>query len=419
MKLTFFILMACLMQVSATVYSQATKFSFNVQGRQVFDVLKEIEDQSDFRFVYQREQVDVTKKVDLNVTDETVETILKKLFVGQDISCRVLQDNLIVIMPGTNGQLGTAQQSRPVSGKVTDSSGAPLPGVTVVIEGTNSGTVTGVDGSFSLSNVSDKAVLVFSFVGMKTQELPVEGKRSVHVVLVEDAIGIEEVVAIGYGTARKRDVTGAISRITGESIKEYKSGSVLEAMGGKVAGVQITSTDGTPGGGFNIQIRGVGTITGNTSPLYVVDGFQVSDIDYLSSTDIENIEILKDASAAAIYGARAANGVVLVTTKSGKTGRPSVNYNGSTTYTTMNKYLDVLSPYEFVKLQSEFGEAYQDRYFIQGNNSEGIPYKYQSLEDYRGVKGVDWQKELFKSTWSRNHDLSVQGGNADTKYSFG
>ncbi|MGV8094585.1 MAG: TonB-dependent receptor [Mangrovibacterium sp.] len=399
-------------------YSQNTKLSVELNNSSIEDVLSYIEARTEYSFMYDNKKVDIYRKVSINAKDQTVETILDQLF-GDEMNYQIVGKHIIITPKDEQSASVVTQQAKTISGRVTDSSGAALPGVTIVVKGTTIGTITDVDGKYNLSNVQSNATLTFSFIGMKTQEVPVTGKTAINVVMAEEAIGIEEVVAVGYGTARKRDVTGAIATVTGESIREYKSGSVLEAMGGKVAGVQITSTDGTPGGGFNIQIRGVGTITGSTNPLYVVDGFQVSDIDYLSNADIENIEILKDASAAAIYGARAANGVVLVTTKSGKAGQSSINYNGSMTYTTMNKYLDVLSPYEFVKLQSEFGEAYQNRYFMPGNDSEGNPYRYQSLEDYKGVKGVDWQKELFKSTWSQKHDLSVQGGNANTKYSFG
>ena len=190
----------------------------------------------------------------------------------------------------------------------------------------------------------------------------------------------------------------------------------MGALGGQIAGVQITQTDGTPGAGFNINIRGVGTLTGDASPLYIVDGFQVDNIDYLSNSDIESIEVLKDASSAAIYGARAANGVVMVSTKSGKVGRPVINYNGSASYRKISKMLDVLSPYEFVKLQGEIKTEYANSYYKSGNDDNGIPYLYQSAEDYIGMKGVDWQEETFNPTWSQDHNLSISGGSDNTKY---
>ena len=180
--------------------------------------------------------------------------------------------------------------------------------------------------------------------------------------------------------------------------------------------MQITQTDGTPGSGFNINIRGVGTLTGDASPLYIVDGFQVDDIEYLSDADIESIEVLKDASSSAIYGARAANGVVLITTKQGTVSKPTVTYNGSATYRHISKKLDVLSPYEFVKLQGEINSQYLNTYYREGNDEDGNPYRYQTLDDYIGVEPVDWQDETFNPTWSQSHSVSLTGGTDQSKY---
>lgn len=191
----------------------------------------------------------------------------------------------------------------------------------------------------------------------------------------------------------------------------------MEALGGQIAGVQITQSDGTPGSGFDIKIRGVGTVNGDSSPLYIVDGFEVGDIDYLANSDIESVEVLKDASASAIYGARAANGVVLVTTKSGKEGKPVITYNGSATYRNIPKKLDMLSTYEFAALQVELNPTkYGTTYYQEGNDSDGNPYRHQTLEDYLTDPGIDWQGESFKPTWSQNHDFSISGGTKETKY---
>ena len=234
--------------------------------------------------------------------------------------------------------------------------------------------------------------------------------------MVPDNQTLDEVVVVGYGTMKRSDLTGSVASIAAKDVEGFKTSSVAGALGGQIAGVQITSTDGTPGAGFSINIRGVGTLTGDSSPLYIVDGFEVDDIDYLSNSDIESIEILKDASSSAIYGARAANGVVLISTKSGKIGKPIINYNGSASYRKISKKLDVLSPYEFVKLQGEVNSKYSDSYFKTGNDDNGNPYRYQSLDDYIGVSGVNWQDETFNPTWSQDHSLSIMGGTEDTKY---
>ncbi len=312
--------------------------------------------------------------------------------------------------------LGLSAQSRIVKGVVTDEAGEPLIGVGVVIDGTVTGTVTEADGSFQI-RVKDKDVLVFSYIGFKTQRVAVRDRAAFDITLSEDKNLLEEVVVIGYGTMKRSDLTGSVSSVSAKAIEDYKTGTVLEALGGQIAGVSIVSTDGTPGAGFDIKIRGVGTVNGDASPLFVVDGFEVSGIDYLANQDIQSVEVLKDASASAIYGARAANGVVLVTTKSGRDGRPQISYNGSVSYSVLADKLDVLDPYEFVKLQMELNPSrYGGRYYNTGEDAWGDPYRFQSLDDYHSVKGIDWQKEAFRPTWSQNHDVSVMGGSKTNSY---
>ncbi len=307
-------------------------------------------------------------------------------------------------------------QNKTLKGTVTDSAGEPLIGVGVQVDGTVKGTTTDEKGSYVIQ-VSDKDRLVFTSIGFKTVNVAVEGKSVLDVAMAEDEKILEEAVVIGYGTMKRSDLTGSVSSVGAKEIADYKSGTVIEAMGGKVAGVNVTSTDGTPGAGYDIKIRGVGTVNGDSAPLYIVDGFETENIDYLANQDIKSIEILKDASASAIYGSRAANGVVLVTTKSGREGRPQISYNGSASYSMLADKMEVLSPYEFVQLQLELNPTrYASRYFQTGNDPEGNPYRYQSLEDYKNVKGIDWQNELFRPTWSQNHDVSISGGGKTNTY---
>ena len=318
MKLTLMITVVCLMQVSASVYSQSVKFSFDFHNKQIRDVLKEIEEQSDYRFFYQEEQVDVEREVNIRCSDKTVDEILRDLFETRGISFRLLSGNMILLtsdlLNETAGSL--AQQTKTISGKVTDPSGSPLPGVTVVIKGTTGGTITGTDGHYSLTNVPADAVLVFSFVGMRTQEISVAGKELIHVKMTEETIGIEEVVAIGYGTMKKSDLTGSIVSVKSEDIKNLPVRSVTEALQGRVAGVMINKSSGKPGSSSEIIIRGVGSING-LNPLFIIDGVARENNATFNPRDVESIEIIKDASAAAIYGAQAAGGVVLITTKKG------------------------------------------------------------------------------------------------------
>ena len=306
-----------------------------------------------------------------------------------------------------------------VKGSVVDEQGLPIAGASVFIQGTAVGTATDLKGDFSI-NAQRGQTLVISFIGLKNQEIVLSGQTTLNVTLVSDTNILDEVVVVGYGTMRRSDLTGSIASVSGKDVEGYQSGSVAAALAGQVAGVQITSSDGDPSASFDIKIRGVGSITGDTSPLYIVDGFQMDNIDYLSNSDIESIEILKDASASAIYGSRAANGVVLVTTKQGKVGGATVTYNGSTSYRTIAKQMELLSPYEYVKLQLELNPSkYATTYFRAGEDADGIPYRYQTMEDYTGVHGVNWQSETFRPTWSQDHNVSLTGGNNNTKYTAG
>ena len=309
----------------------------------------------------------------------------------------------------------TFAQSVTVKGTILDENKEPLIGATVQVKGETTGAAADLDGNFTLK-AKKNATLVISYIGYLTQEVRLQGKTQVTIQLTPDSKTLDEVVVVGYGTMKKSDLTGSVASVAAKDIEGYQTSSVAGALGGQIAGVQITSTDGTPGAGFNISIRGVGTLFCDASLLFIVDGFEVSDIDYLSNSDIESIEVLKDASSSAIYGARAANGVVLITTKSAKVGKTTVTYNGSATYRKISKTLDLLSPYEFARLQGDIDPKYKDTYYKEGDETEGVPYKYQTLDDYIGVAGVDWQGETFNPTWSQDHNVTIMGGTDNTKY---
>lgn len=309
-----------------------------------------------------------------------------------------------------------AQKMVTVTGVVTDETDQPMIGAGVMQSGTSNGVITDIDGKYSIKVPAD-AVLVFNYISYKTVEIPVAGQTAINVKLAPDTNLLEEVVVIGYGTMKRSDLTGSVSSVSAKSIENYKTASVVEALGGQIAGVNVTLSDGAPGSGYDIKIRGVGTVNGDSAPLYIVDGFEVGNIDFLASQDIQSIEVLKDASASAIYGARAANGVVLVTTKSGKDGKIQVTYNGSASYRQLSRKIDVLKPYDFVKMQVALDSKYINNYYKEGiNSATGEPYEFQNVDDYIGVGGVDWQDEAFKPTWSQNHDVSVRGGTKDTQY---
>ena len=310
-----------------------------------------------------------------------------------------------------------AAQSITVSGTIYDEESESMPGVTILVEGTSQGTVSSADGTYQIKTSKD-AVLSFMMLGYKTKSIAVRGTSKIDVSLEPDRQNLDESVVIGYGTMKRSDLTGSVSSVSARELQNQKTPNAMEAMAGMVSGVNITTVDGAPGAEMVVNIRGIGTVNGDASPIYVVDGFEVANLNHIANSDISSIEVLKDASATAIYGSRGANGVILVTTKSGRIGRPEVTYNGSATYKSLARKIDVLSPYEFVELQMELNPTKYDGYYYRhGNDASGKPWKYQSLEDYRDVKGVDWQEEAFRPTWSQQHDLSVRGGNKDTQYS--
>ncbi|TLX76033.1 TonB-dependent receptor [Labilibacter sediminis] len=283
-----------------------------------------------------------------------------------------------------------------VTGVVLDDTGLPLPGVNIMVKNTSIGTISNMNGEFILDNIQPKSVLVFTFISFKTQEVSVDGKSKILVTMQSETIGIDEVVAIGYGTTKKRDLTGAVAKVTPSDLTKSPTSNYDQALAGRVAGVQVSSADGTPGEGLNIVIRGGNSITGDNSPLYVVDGIPLEDFDpaSISSNDIEGFDILKDASATAIYGSRGANGVIIITTKSGRSdGKTDITFNASSGVQWIPTRLEVMSPYEYVNYQKEVAYA-KDGY----NPSENVKHFYKHWVDpelYRGEEGTSWQDEIF------------------------
>jgi TonB-linked SusC/RagA family outer membrane protein len=406
MKLTFIILMGCLMQVSASVYSQTTKFSFNIQNKQVLDVLKEIEDKSNFRFFYQREQVDVTRKIDLKVTERNVETILDELFRNQGVLYKVLPDNLIIITPniGKQSATGLNQQQKSVSGKVTDTSGAPLPGVSVLIKGTSQGTVTDSDGNYSISSVPEHATLQFSFVGMKIKETMVGAQTTINATLEDETIGLEEVVAVGYGTQKKVNLTGSITAVNASELSTISTSNLSNTLAGRAPGVNITGNSGLMGASSEIRIRG-----GFGEPLFVIDGI-VRDkgaFDALEVNEIDQLSFLKDAATASIYGSQAGNGVVLVTTKAGTEQKPVFNYQGSYTFMepTQELFSDMFTATDELIYQNRVAQ-------FQGLATPNGDKEFAYFKD----KNYNVNDYIWQTPSTQKHSISVSGGNDKVTY---
>ncbi len=367
MKLTVILSFLVMSQAFAIKsYSQKTLINLKMSNVTIKEVLREIEDKSNFYFLYNNDLIDVNSTVSIEAKDEKVQDVLSQLFSDKNINFLV-KDRQIVLSPSSVGTgNGSLQQKvKSVSGKVLDSTGGSLPGVSVVLKGTTNGTITDGDGKYTLSNIPENGTLQFSFVGMKTQEIAAEGKTSINVTLADESIGIEEVVAVGYGVQKKSDVTGALVRVGADEIKSRPVTNAVQAIQGRAAGVDITSNE-RPGSVGDITIRGVRSLTASNSPLYVVDGIPMvtntvdaggntsnkvtlGGIDNMNPNDIESIDILKDASATAIYGSRGANGVVLITTKKGKNGKFTLNFDSSVTTEKIHEFSPLFSAGDYVE----------------------------------------------------------------------
>ena len=299
----------------------------------------------------------------------------------------------------------SAIQAQTVSGNVKDPTGEPIIGATVMEQGTQNGTVTDFDGNFTITLKGKSHKLVFSYVGMQNQTVDVAGKSSVNVAMKDDAQMLDEVVAIGYTTVRKRDLTGAVSQVSAKQIEDIPVSNVTEALTGKMAGVNVTTTEGSPDADITIRVRGGGSLSQDNSPLYIVDGFEVSSINDIASSDIETIDVLKDAASTAIYGARGANGVVIVTTKSGKEGKVNINFNASLGWRKVVKEIGVMDPYNFGMYQYEIASS------SQFSTEKGNYGPYAELDQLKSMAGHNWQDEIFGRTGTqRNYDVSVNGG---------
>jgi len=307
-------------------------------------------------------------------------------------------------------------QNKTISGVISDEDGLPLPGVNIIEKGTTNGAATDFDGKFTVTVSNPNAILVVSYVGFITQEINVSGINTLNLILKADLTSLDEIVVIGYGTARKSDLTGSIVSIGGEDLKQQPIASVAEALTGRLAGVQVTSSEGSPDAEIKIRIRGSGSITQDSSPLILVDGFPVTSMGDISSSDIENITVLKDASSTAIYGSRGANGVIIITTKSGKEGKIDVNYNMFYGVRKIAETIDVQDPEDFVKWQYEYAllrdsddiSSYE-RYFGQ----------WQDYDQYIGQRGNNWQKQIYGRMGEvESRDLGIRGGSEKISYNF-
>ncbi len=425
MRLTcLIILLGVVQSFAGKTVAQTTSISINLKNATVETVLQTVEEQTDFYFLYSRSIVDVDRKIDLQVTDVKVTDLLSTLFAGTGVSYKI--DGRQIVLSGS--KTNAIQQQKVVTGKITDSTGQPLPGVTVVVKGTTQGIITDFDGKYSLPNVSSNATLVFSFVGMKTQEVSVSGKNTYDIVLEQESIGVDEVVVVGYGTQKKANLTGAVDVVSMDKVMGSRPlGNTIESLQGAIPGLEIATNSGQPGSnGASLNIRGFTSINGG-SPLVLVDNVPM-DMNDINPRDIETVTVLKDAAASSIYGARAAFGVILISTKKGKRNQPiSFNYSSNITVSSATDLPVKASPLEFISALNDFGT----RFGWAGQDiSVWLPLlqEYQKNpgtypDGYTLVNGVtypladsDMYGNFFQEGIEQMHNFSFSGGSEKSTY---
>lgn len=395
---------------------------------------QEIERKTDFKFFYTNQAIKSFQEIQTLNSEQSVEQHL--IQVAQQTNLRFKQvNNAISVIPQESANQTLIEKEnafQKISGKVQDEFGSPMPGVTVMIQGTTSGTVTDVDGNFSL-DAAEGQILVFSFIGFKSQEIVVGAASILSVSMQAMENDLDEFVVIGYGTIQKKDITGAVSAINSANIKDQQVVSLDLAMAGQMAGVVVSQATGAPGGGASVRIRGAGSLSAGNEPLYVVDGFPVTN-DYdqrnnplstINPADIDNIQVLKDASATAIYGSRGANGVILITTKSGKSGSSKIDFSLSTGVQEVEKMVDVLNAREFAEYINESrnnawvnsgpGRLATDPNSVRLNNVMYLLPEVLSNPESLG-EGTNWQQEIFRTAKMSNYQLNFSGGNDKSRY---
>lgn len=418
MKLTFTILIVSFLHVQATTYTYAqnTKLTLQMNEAKIAEVIETIESKSEFRFLFDRDIVDLERTVNIEVRAKKIGHILKLMFKGSDVEYDVENRQIVlnkskqrkkIQVPGIDDE--AAQQEFQVTGTVVDKDGSPLPGATVLVVGTTLGVQTDFDGNFEIT-VPDGGVLEISYVGFAPQRFTITQEQNLQIQLEEDLAALDEVVVVGYGVQRKSDVTGAVASVDGDAILQRPVANAIQGLQGRVAGANVYLNSGSPTAQPRIIIRGLGTINSSSNPLFVVDGVVMEDFQFLNPNNIESIEVLKDASSTAIYGARGANGVVLVTTKrGGKTEGITVSYDSFLSIGRLRKKLDLLNAEEFLEVV-ETGFANTPKYRDDVTVAPILTRNDPRLFDAQGnpLYDTDWQEEATRTAITHNHQLAIQ-----------
>lgn len=413
MRLTALFLFSIFFHVHAvSTYSQTTRLTLDLKDVSIEDALNTIEEKSEFYFLYNSKLIDVDRIVNVKAKAKPIENVLADIFAKTDVIYKIEDRQIILSKSEYITEKSPHQQRKVLMGTVLDIYGEPIIGANIVEKGIANGAITDVDGNFALELPSN-AVIQISYIGYLSQEIVVGNQQNIRIILKEDSQALDEIVVVGYGVQRKSDVTGSIAIAKSEDILKQQSFSALDGLKGKASGVNIFTNSGQPGGGSRVMIRGIGTINSSSDPLYVVDGVVMENFKYLNPNDIERIEVLKDASSAAIYGARGANGVILVTTKRGKdTEGIQLSYSGSVTVSTMSKYLDVLNAEEYFDAMMQSYENANKWYGKNYSLNQADHFKDPNLfhADGTPIYDTDWQRESTRTSFSHNHQLNIQQG---------
>lgn len=405
MRISTFLLMVCVFcSYAGNAHSQNAKVSIRMNNVKLDKILNEIENQTDYLFIYNN-QVDINKITSVKVKNEAVAQVLDRILSGTGINYE-LEGTHIILTTEAIKDLHAQQQAKTVTGTVTDVSGEPIIGANIRIKGTTTGTITDIDGNFSIE-AKPQSVIEVSYIGYLTQETVINNQKSIRFLLKEDTKTLDEVVVIGYGVQKKADLTGSVANINTEKLNTQSNANIGQALQGKIAGVDIVSQGGAPGSGTRIMVRGIGTLN-NASPLYIVDGMYMNSIDHINPNDIASIDVLKDASSAAIYGSRAANGVIIVTTKEGSNteGKPIIDLSVNLGISTASKFLDMLDAKGWAEVTTIARQAI------------GKP-ALDMATDLANKPDNDWQDIMFRPALMQNYNLSVKGGGKYSTYYTG
>ena len=403
----FIIVLSAFQALAGGTYAQTTRLTLDLKNSTVKEVLQKIEQQSEFYFLYNSELIDVQRKVDVSVENEKIDNVLARLFNSEKVNV-VVRDRHIVLTPA--GEIASQQQEK-VTGKVTDSTGASLPGVSVAIKGTATGTVTDINGVFTLTNVSPKSILICSFVGMKSQEFIVGTKTEFKIILEDETVGVDEVIVIGYGTASRKDYSGSVSSVKMENsaIALAPNMNALESLKGSVAGLSIGATN-SAGGQPAMDIRGQNSLSGSNDPLIVLDGvIYLGNLGDINPSDIATYDILKDAVSSAAYGSRSANGVIAITTKKGATGKPVISFNTSTGIQTWQNRPEMMNGTDWITTVNA-----RNQYTAGSTNW----MKTGELANLAAGKETVWLDQVTRTGVIQDYQVAVSGATQNINYYF-